>query len=181
MRASLGVYPAGCHTARDYLPIAIASKEILFLRFRGIASGATITADLRTYGRTSGTEPGDCDARPLAEFAHGRRRIIDDQQFQMGATRPKHGPDLVTKSAHAFLVQVVIHAPDEADGVNFSPVGEKYSLSTPLGKPVGCRTGGVVLRSATRRAWSLCKGRSAARDVFPPSSSSRPQTDSPRR
>ena len=57
VRASVGVDPGGGHTACDYRHTHRQRSKILFWVPRAMASGATITVDLRTYGAHRAPSP----------------------------------------------------------------------------------------------------------------------------
>ena len=109
--------PGGDRLVTTGTPIAMASR-ILFCVPRAMASGATISAEPRMYGRTSGTEPvtvtpAICPSRRIA----GDGSAPTMSSFSARPSACSERQRRCAEVGHAFLVRVVVHPADEADGV----------------------------------------------------------------
>ena len=169
--AGLGVDAAGGDgLVTTGTPIAMASR-ILFCVPRAMLSGATISAERRTYGRTSGTEPVTVTPGNSPELAHRRRRIgADDQQLELRPAAPGAAAASCGRSRTC------------TPGSGSSPCGRRSrscrrrrprrraeevgvdAVRKPVGGRRRCRSPPA---SPIRRAWWPCRGRSGARAAFP--------------
>ena len=173
--------PAAIVLATTGTPSAMASR-ILFCVPRAMLSGATINAERRRYGRTSGTEP----VTVTPDTASRRRTAGDGSAPTMnnrspGRRRRSNGKTLRTELEHAFLIRVIVHASDERDGVRIVRLAGRREIIGihAVRKPVRRRAGAIALQrlpfGARRRRADI----EAAREtLFLARPSSRPPADS---
>ena len=149
------IHATGCDTARDHRHAHGHRLENLVLRAARDVERRDHQRRTAHVGAHVEHRTGDRHAGQFAEPAHRRRRIgADDHQLDIGATLAQFRQGTGAEFEHALLIRVVIHAPDEADGVRVVGAVDRGEVMAvhAVGEPLGRHIDAVTVQRLPFRA-----------------------------